>query len=79
MEGTTPAYQIAVHTGDDRLYHPESTWRSALAYAMRVGPQADYIAIEQWSDTANDCTGGWHIVEVICDKVGYLASVALAA
>lgn len=60
-----PHYQVVVHTGDDRLFHPEADYRAAMAYAMRVGPQADYIAVEQWSDTVNGCTGGWAVIEVV--------------
>lgn len=71
-----PHYQVAVHTGEDRLYHPEDDYRAAMAYAMRVGPQADYIAVEQWHDTANGCTGGWCTVEVVRGRVPAPASRA---
>lgn len=69
-------YQIAVHTGEDRLFHPEDTFRAALDYAMRVGPQADFVAVEQWDDNLNGLRGGWRMIEILRDRVGYMATVA---
>lgn len=73
-------YQVAVHTGDNRRFHPEPTFPAALDYTARAAQgEADYIAIEQWRDTANGCTGGWLVVEIVRDRLGYFASTALSA
>lgn len=67
-----PLYQVAVHTGEDRLYHPEDTYRAAAAYAMRVGAHADFIAVEKWNELADGLRGGWSVVDVVRDRLGYL-------
>lgn len=70
------AYQVAVHTGARRRFHPVRTLHAALVYSVRAAStDADYIAIEQWSDTASDCTGGWALLEVIRDTAGYRDTV----
>lgn len=71
-----PVYQVAVHTGENRLYHPANTWQEAIGYASRVEDQADYIAVERWVDTANSFTGGWVIAEIVRDTTGHMAFIA---
>lgn len=71
MRDRHPVYQVAVHRDDERTFHTENTLIGALIHAVRACPGARYVAIERWSDTANGCTGGWVIVEVIYDRCGY--------
>ncbi len=61
-------YQVTIHTGENRLYHPENLSFAARDYALKVGPQADYIAIEMWDPYANGLAGGWRIIEVVRDN-----------